>query len=123
MFCLKCDIFVRLPPNSGHLLITDKTLKTRKCPLFRGFTVFSYVYNAFGKHWAKSVGIWSYSSPYFPTFEFLFFSPNAGNADHNNSEYGHFSCSEASSVFCKEIPSDTLCMLDNKNSWFKLVIK
>ena len=45
------------------------------------------------------------------------------NADHNNSEYGHFSRSEASSVFCKEIPSDSLCMFGNKNSWFKLVIK
>ena len=45
------------------------------------------------------------------------------NVDHNNSEYGHFSRSEASSVFCKERPSDSLCMFGNKNSWFKLVIK
>ena len=32
-------IFVKLPPNSGHLLITDKFFNTRRCPLFRGFTV------------------------------------------------------------------------------------
>ena len=59
----------------------------------------------------------------FPHSNFFFSVRMRENADHNNSEYGHFSCSEASSVFCKEIPSDTLCMLDNKNSWFKLVIK
>ena len=28
-----------LPPNSGHLSITDKYFETRRCPLFRGFTV------------------------------------------------------------------------------------
>ena len=28
-------IFLKLPPNSGHLSITDKYLKTRRCPLFR----------------------------------------------------------------------------------------
>ena len=33
-------IFVKLPPNSGHLSVTDKFFKTRRCPLFRGFTVF-----------------------------------------------------------------------------------
>ena len=32
-------IFVKFPPNSGHLSIADKFLKTRRCPLFRGFTV------------------------------------------------------------------------------------
>ena len=31
--------FVNLPPNSGHLSMTDKFYKTRRCPLFRGFTV------------------------------------------------------------------------------------
>ena len=30
-------IFVKLSPNSEHLLIIDKFLKTRRCPLFRGF--------------------------------------------------------------------------------------
>ena len=35
-------IFVKLPPNSGKLLITDNILKTRRCPLFRSFTVFNY---------------------------------------------------------------------------------
>ena len=35
-------IFVKLPPNSGHLLITDKLFKTRRCPLFRGSTVTAY---------------------------------------------------------------------------------
>ena len=32
-------IFAKLSPNSGHLLITDTFFKTRRCPLFRGFTV------------------------------------------------------------------------------------
>ena len=32
-------IFSKLPLNSGHLSITDKFLKTRRCPLFRVFTV------------------------------------------------------------------------------------
>ena len=32
-------IFFKLPPNSGRLSITDKFLKTRRCPLLRGFTV------------------------------------------------------------------------------------
>ena len=32
-------IFVKLLPNSGHLSVTDKFCKTRRCPLFRGFTV------------------------------------------------------------------------------------
>ena len=34
-------IFFKLPPYAGHLSITDKFFKTRKCPLFRGFTVLS----------------------------------------------------------------------------------
>ena len=34
-------IFVKLPPNSGCLLITGKFFTTRRCPLFRGFTLFS----------------------------------------------------------------------------------
>ena len=33
-------IFLKLPPKSGHLSVTDKFFKTRWCPLFRGFTVF-----------------------------------------------------------------------------------
>ena len=33
-------IFAKLPSNSGHLLITNNFFKTRRCPLFRGFTVF-----------------------------------------------------------------------------------
>ena len=32
-------IFFKLPPNSGHLSITDNFFKTRKCPLLRVFTV------------------------------------------------------------------------------------
>ena len=32
-------IFVKLPPNSVHLQITDKFFKIRMCPLFRGFTI------------------------------------------------------------------------------------
>ena len=32
-------IFVKLPPNSGHLQITDKFFKIRMCLLFRGFTI------------------------------------------------------------------------------------
>ena len=38
MFSPKYDN-VKLPPNSGYLSITDKFFKTRRCPLFRGFTV------------------------------------------------------------------------------------
>ena len=34
-------IFSKLPLSSGHLSITDKFLKTRRCPLFRVFTVFA----------------------------------------------------------------------------------
>ena len=34
-------IYFWLTPNSGHLSIMDKFFKTRRCPLFRGFTVFS----------------------------------------------------------------------------------
>ena len=37
----KCEIFLKLPPNSGYLSITDYFFKTRRCPLFRGFTVFT----------------------------------------------------------------------------------
>ena len=55
---------------------------------------------------AKSVPIWSYSGPdfsrFFPHLDctpyLSVFSPNAGkrvkNADQNNSEYGHFLCSD-----------------------------
>ena len=32
-------IFVNLPPNSGHVSIADKFFKTRRCPLFGGFTI------------------------------------------------------------------------------------
>ena len=32
-------IFFKLPPNSGHLSITDNLPKTHRCQLFRGFTV------------------------------------------------------------------------------------
>ena len=35
-------IFTKLPPNSRSLVITDRFFKTHRCPLFRGFTVFSY---------------------------------------------------------------------------------
>ena len=36
-------IFFKLPPNSGHLSITDKFFKTSRCPVFRGFTVICVV--------------------------------------------------------------------------------
>ena len=36
-------IFVKLPPNSEHLLITENFFKTRRYPLFRGFTVLSFL--------------------------------------------------------------------------------
>ena len=32
-------VYVKLPPNSGHLPVTDKFFNTRRCPLFRSFTV------------------------------------------------------------------------------------
>ena len=56
-------------------------------------------------HCVKRVCIRSYSGPHFPTFRlnterhrvFLAFSPNVGNADQNNSKYGHF----LRSAFCK----------------------
>ena len=35
-------IFVKLRLNSGRHLIMDKFFKTRRCPLFRGFTVSLY---------------------------------------------------------------------------------
>ena len=34
-------ILFKLPPNTEHLSIRDKYFKTRRCPLFRGFTVIS----------------------------------------------------------------------------------
>ena len=40
-------ISVKLPPNSGQLLITDKFLKTCRCPLFRGFTVYTFYERAY----------------------------------------------------------------------------
>ena len=39
--------FFKLPPNSGHLSITDKSFKTRRCLLFRGFTVLHFIVIAF----------------------------------------------------------------------------
>ena len=39
---LNVTIFLKLPPNSGHLSITDKFFKTRRCPLIRGITVLVY---------------------------------------------------------------------------------
>ena len=39
MFILNVTISVKLPPNSGYLLITDKFFKTRRCPLSRGFAI------------------------------------------------------------------------------------
>ena len=33
-------MFLKLPPNSGYLSVTDKFFKARRCPLFGGFTVF-----------------------------------------------------------------------------------
>ena len=53
-------------------------------------------------HCLKGIRIWSYSGPYFPTFglnmETYFVSQYSvrmrENTDQNNSEYGHFFCSE-----------------------------
>ena len=42
-------IFFKLPPNSGHLSITDKSFKTRKYPLFIGFTVTTFSWNSSGR--------------------------------------------------------------------------
>ena len=55
----------------------------------------SYIDTCIYLHCVKSVRIRSYSGPYFPAFglnsPYLSgFSPNAGNTDQNNSEYGHF---------------------------------
>ena len=38
-FVPNVTISVKLPLNSGHLLITDKFFKTRSCVIFRGLTV------------------------------------------------------------------------------------
>ena len=46
----------------------------------------------------KSVRIWSYSGPYFPTFR-LYSVRMRENADENNSEYEHFSRSEGLLIF------------------------
>ena len=35
-------LYVKLPPNSGHLSITYKFSNTRRCPLFRSFTVYCF---------------------------------------------------------------------------------
>ena len=32
-------IFLKLPPNSGHVSMTEKIFKTSRCSLFTGFTV------------------------------------------------------------------------------------
>ena len=37
-------VYVKLPPDSEHLSITDKFFKTRRCPLFGGFIVLSLVF-------------------------------------------------------------------------------
>ena len=42
-------------------------------------------------HCVKSVSIWSYSGPHFPTFGLPYSVRLRENADQNNSEYGHFS--------------------------------
>ena len=42
-------IFFKLPPNSGPLWISDKSFKTRSCPLFRGFTVTTFSSNSSGR--------------------------------------------------------------------------
>ena len=36
----KVKIFFKLPPKSGDLSKADNFLKSHRCPLFRGFTVF-----------------------------------------------------------------------------------
>ena len=38
-------VFFKLPHNSGHLSIADKFLKTRRCSLFRAFTVLCWLNN------------------------------------------------------------------------------
>ena len=66
--------------------------------------------NENGKHCVKSVRIRSYSGPHFPAFglntERYGISPHSvrmrENADQNNSEYGHFLCSENVSRFIVE---------------------
>ena len=35
-------ICFKLPPNSGHFSITEKFVKTNRCLLFRGFTVYDF---------------------------------------------------------------------------------
>ena len=37
-------IFAKLPPNSGDLLIMENFLKSGRCPLFRGFTVYFFCF-------------------------------------------------------------------------------
>ena len=62
---------------------------------------YSYIQSFLGSiahHCLKSVRIQSYSGPRFSAFGLnterhsvlSVFSPNAGNTDQNNSEYGHF---------------------------------
>ena len=59
-------IFFKLPPNSGHLSITGKFFKTRRCALFRGFTV------AFYTHSRK---IWNFSrKDYVSNYHALYWS-------------------------------------------------
>ena len=51
------------------------------------FPYLQQLYQWLDKHCMKSVRIRSYSGPYFSAFGL--------NTDKNNSEYGHFSCSES----------------------------
>ena len=53
-------IFVKLSPNSRHLLIKDKFFKTRRCQLFRGFTVFYFMFGLFLQRNAV-LQVWSIS--------------------------------------------------------------
>ena len=45
--------YVKLPPNSGHLSITDNFFKSRRCPLFRAFAV-PEILNFSGKQWQRN---------------------------------------------------------------------
>ena len=70
-FSPKCDIFFKLPPNSGHLSITEKCFKIRRCPLFRGFTVTPWKISANGWFYLMSENHWIFETEQFSKFQIV----------------------------------------------------
>ena len=52
---------LKLTPNNGHLSITDKFFKTRRCPLFRGFTIKSILKPFLWFPWLFKAKFWPWA--------------------------------------------------------------